>query len=216
MTEPFFVFDLDDTLYLERDYSMSALTFLGRQLDGEFSTSNAADELLSYFQNEGSDVIGEFWKKHNLKPADKAKFIAQMRSHPPTISLFPDTQLFLDKLRERKFQFAIVTDGRSITQRAKIEALGLNDAAAVAISEESGASKPSQDAFAPVIKVLEGQSVVFVGDNPAKDFITPNKFGWGTYMRIDNGRHIHKQYERHDEGAPDAVIQSFAELDFYL
>lgn len=216
MSRIFFVFDLDDTLYLERDYSVSALSYLGGKVESELSIFGAAQELVLNFQNGQPDVISAFWEKYNLKSEDKQAFISAMRGHGPEISLFPDSAQFLTKLRSKKIPFAIVTDGRSITQRAKIESLGLTDAIAVAISEETGVSKPHKDAFAPVLQVLDGHKVVFVGDNPAKDFVAPNNFGWDTFQRKDNGLHVHKQVSRNDEGAPDSILNSFAELEFYI
>ena len=34
---------------------------------------------------------------------------------------------------------------------------------------------------------------VFVGDNPAKDFVVGNTMGYPTFMLMDDGRNIHKQ-----------------------
>jgi len=216
MTKPFFVFDLDDTLYLERDYSVSALVYLGGLLESELSVQNAADDLLVRFENGEPDTIGSYWNKHKLNIAVKDQFIDRMRSHHPTIELFPDTEKFLDDLRKRDIKFAIVTDGRSVTQRAKIAALGLNDAAAIAISGETGASKPASEAFAPVLEMIEDHRVIFVGDNPVKDFIYPNEAGWDTYMRKDNGMHVHKQHAGCDESDAGQVIANFAALNSCL
>jgi len=216
-TKPLFVFDLDDTLYPERQYSLSALSFIGERTEHLFNVENASEELCGSFQSGETDAIGVFWERHNLPTEELSPLIVEMQKHKPAISLYDDCRHFLGILNENKIPYAIVTDGRSVTQREKISQLGLNNAVAVCISEETGACKPDSRAFEPVMQHLPESSVIFVGDNPLKDFAFPNQLGWVTAMRQNDGSHIREQILPEDISFhPQRVISSFDELECFL
>jgi putative hydrolase of the HAD superfamily len=88
----------------------------------------------------------------------------------------------------------ILTDGRSLTQRNKIAALGLeawiND---IVISEEFGSAKPDERNYRHFEQRFPTAQYVYVGNDVAKDFIAPNRLGWLTVCVRDNGGHIHPQ-----------------------
>ncbi len=63
----------------------------------------------------------------------------------------------------------------------------------ILISEEFGHSKPSMKCYHYFINRHPDAKFVVIGDNPAKDFITPNKLAWKTMCLLDDGRNIHKQ-----------------------
>ena len=99
-------------------------------------------------------------------------------------------------LRDAGHRLCLVTDGRSQTQRNKIEALGLAaffDNRDVVISEETGVDKHSPDNFRRIEDAYPAQRYVYVGDNPAKDFEQPERLGWTTICLKDDGRNIHPQ-----------------------
>ena len=74
------------------------------------------------------------------------------RFHYPEIKLSKDTSVFLEKILSHNIDFSIITDGRSISQRNKIKALGLYDLVKnIIISEETGFEKPHLNNF----KILE-------------------------------------------------------------
>ena len=88
----------------------------------------------------------------------------------------------------------IITDGRSVTQRNKIEALGLEDTFDdIIISEEFGSSKPSEENYLYFEKKYGNSNFTYIGDNTVKDFVTPNSLGWNTLCLLDDGNNIHKQ-----------------------
>ena len=58
-----------------------------------------------------------------------------------------------------------------------------------------------------------GMNYVYIGDNPHKDFITPNKLGWTTICLLDRGQNIHKQnFINSLELNPHFFIKSFDEI----
>jgi HAD superfamily hydrolase (TIGR01549 family) len=100
----------------------------------------------------------------------------------------------LKKLRERGIKLGIITDGRPEGQRAKLEALGLYELVdSVLITDELGGvqfRKPNDIAFRIMqarLGVPYGQ-MLYVGDNPAKDFHAPRALGmqW-LYFRNGDG-----------------------------
>src|SRR5690606_18974683 len=121
----FFLFDLDDTLYHEIYYLRSAYHAIAQHLDKRFVKNIAGRMLERYY--EGKNVfewlISEFGAMNPDLSVDK--LIKIYREHKPDIQLRPDAQTFLKKLAGRNVQIGLITDGRSITQRNKIEALGL-------------------------------------------------------------------------------------------
>ncbi len=210
MTKPVaFAFDLDDTLYLERDYVSSCFAWVAAAL----GRPSAKDALETSFDKGERDPIGVLCRQVGIGDHDKQKMIEDMRAHAPTISLLPDAAVLLSQIRERGLAFSIVTNGRSVTQRCKIKALSLTDATVIAVSEEVGAAKPDEAIYRPVIEAFPGARCVYVGDNPSKDFATPNRLGWLSVMRLHNGRGIHAQsIETPAEWRPQRTVAALDEL----
>jgi putative hydrolase of the HAD superfamily len=52
---------------------------------------------------------------------------------------------------------------------------------------------------------------LYVGDNPDKDFLAPNRLGWTTVMVRDE-RNLHSPWSGLGEAAPLLVLESFAAL----
>lgn len=100
-------------------------------------------------------------------------------------------------MKEGRVRIGLITDGRSVQQRNKIEVLGLKrwiDEEDIVISEEFGSEKPALENYAYFMKrYLKCHDFTYVGDNLKKDFIAPNSLGWMTVCLKDDGRNIHKQ-----------------------
>lgn len=209
MMEPLgFVFDLDDTLYPERDYVRSCFRWIAPQLGG-----NAAfDELWRRFEAGERDPIGALAAVRGLEAGEKATLVEEMRAHLPDIRLDDGASALLAALRSDARRFSIVTNGRSVTQRRKIAALGLDDALTIVISEEFGAAKPDTALFRAVERAHPALRHIFVGDNPAIDFEGPNALGWQTAMlvRSDGVRRERPSLSPAQQAA--LTVQSLAEL----
>lgn len=184
------VFDLDDTLYKEIDFLKSGY----REIVEAIGHPEAFDFMLDcYFL--GENAFQCVIDKYNLSYAVE-QLLAIYRNHKPSISLDPSTVATLDVLKASGTIMCLLTDGRSVTQRNKIEALGLAcwfSPDNILISEEFGHSKPSMECYQYFINRYPDAEFVVIGDNPAKDFITPNKLGWTTICLCSNGQNIHDQ-----------------------
>lgn len=115
--------------------------------------------------------------------------VSQFRHHLPDPSIYHPAPSMIETLQELKRKgilTAIITDGRSITQRNKIKTSGLYsyfDENDILISEETGHDKFHPDNFLHVMKKYAGANEFhYVGDNPPKDFLYPSRLGWHTHL----------------------------------
>jgi putative hydrolase of the HAD superfamily len=113
------------------------------------------------------------------------------RGHKPEIHLFPGVREVLTGLSEVSPLY-LVTDGNKVVQWNKISALGVESYfSKIFITHRFGisAAKPSLKCF-EIIKKVESANwddLVYVGDDPSKDFVSLNKQGADT-VRVHQGR----------------------------
>lgn len=188
-----FVFDLDDTLYKERHYSLSALRFVGDMIETQTGKTGIGQQLVDMFYAGHADAIGTVCATYGILDTEKQDFIRRMQSHAPNIILREGAASVLQTLRTTKAGFSILTDGRSVTQRAKLHALGLLDADVIIISQELGVGKPDPKGFLDIQNQNPTIPHVYIGDNLRKDFIAPNALGWTTVQFADDGDYTHAQ-----------------------
>ena len=187
------VFDLDDTLYKEVDYLQSAFHEIASFLESRFGLSAVYDQLFRSWQ-QGGNAFEHVINTYHL-PLPSAELLRMYRAHHPQIALDANTRRVLEQLHQ-SCVLGIITDGRSLTQRNKIKALGLDafvDAQHLFISEETGFPKPAPEPFLALMKRYPDADFCYVGDNPSKDFLAPNQLGWTTVCLLDDGRNIHPQ-----------------------
>jgi len=210
------VFDLDDTLYNEIDFLQSGFFSITRQ----FIADNRKDilELMMNWYHLGDNVFRNLIEKYNLveKGIDEKKLLEHYRNHFPDIHLKEGALKLINSVKSYKCRLGLITDGRSITQRNKIAALGLNKIFdLIVISEEFGSEKPSSENFL-IFKnsFSEAKDFIYFGDNLMKDFVTPNTLGWKTICLKDNGSNIHKQdLNLSSEYLPQFVLNSFNDIE---
>jgi HAD superfamily hydrolase (TIGR01549 family) len=168
------IFDLDDTLYSEKEYVKSGYKAVSDYLGGGY------EEKLWQFFEAGKPAIDELLKELG-RENEKAEVLKVYRSHKPDIHLYSGVAEMIETLKSRGTKVGIITDGRPEGQRNKLEALGL-DVDYVIITDELGGiqfRKPCDIAFRIMITRwrLNPADVVYVGDNPVKDFQAPQQLG---------------------------------------
>lgn len=201
-----FVFDLDDTLYSEGDFEKSGIKFVYKYLKIDKIES---DSLLNSRTNWIEQIVS-----NSSNSFTKESILELYRNHKPQIKLYNSAKIFLEKLISLKAEISLVTDGRSITQRNKLFALGIESYFKnIIISEEIKSEKPSEINFRMVMDNDQKKEYVYIADNTQKDFITPNRLGWTTICLLDKGHNIHKQnFELSKEYLPKFRINSFEEI----
>jgi putative hydrolase of the HAD superfamily len=187
------VFDLDDTLYKEIDFVKSAYIYINSYINFRFNLDlsnnikKCLDGEVNFF-----DLINS--KLHPDQSFTIEKYLELYRFHYPEIGLSEDTTVFLDKIISHNIDFSIITDGRSISQKNKIKALGLDDLAKnIIISEETGFEKPHLNNFKILDRIYPNKKLIYIADNTSKDFLAPNSLNWDTICLINNGQNIHPQ-----------------------
>lgn len=186
------VFDLDDTLYPEREFVRSGFQAISRYVEHKCGAA-IFDRLWSLFELGSMDPIGDALR-HSQLSHDKRELVDIYRNHAPNLSV--DTRMIrlLKQLQQADHPLGLLTDGRSVTQRNKIAALGLEHLFdEIVISDEFGSAKPDARNYQYFESRFVGRTCVYVGDNLAKDFVTPNRLGWQTVGVKDRGKNIHPQ-----------------------
>ena len=213
------VFDLDDTLYNEIDYLQSAYMEIASKICSEINSNKTKlyDEMLANYKN-GKNVFQELIDKYRIS-YNFHELLQFYRNHKPNIQISEDRIDLLSKLKENNIEMGLLTDGRSIQQRNKIKALGLeNYMSEIVISEEFGSEKPNLKNYEYFESRFGEAQYYYISDNIKKDFISPNKLGWITIRVFDNGLNIHKANDEDFDGAFHAKhsIYSFKELPSLL
>ena len=206
-----FVFDLDDTLYHERDFVRSGFREISRRFPAKDSEA-VFEQLELQFEIGDIDPLGTVLARTSSS-LDKQSLIQIYREHSPEIKLAPEVQKLLSQLKAAGNKIGLLTDGRSITQRNKIEALGLYQwVSEIVISEEFGSGKPDVRNFQHFQKVFESPHFAYIGDNLTKDFVAPNSLGWTTIAVLDQGLNIHpQQFANIDPGyCPKFIVEKLS------
>lgn len=215
---PVFCFDLDDTLFSESDYVESGLRAAGALVDSEAPGPEAAGAwLVSLWRRERPrDAFQQLLRARGL---DAESWLPRLRdayrTHRPEIAPRAGVVGALDGLTGRGARLAVLSDGDLDVQRRKWAALGLPFVfAPVVFTGERGRPywKPHPWGFEVVMQAHPAQSRFFyVGDNPAKDFIAPNRLGWTTVM-VRDARNLHPATCAAVDGAPHRTVESLVDL----
>ncbi len=188
------VFDLDDTLYPERDYVLSGFAAVGAWLERERGILGFEAQARSLFAaghrgkifDEALVILGV------ANRADVGELVEVYRSHSPKICL-PDESARILAWATIHFRVALLSDGYLDVQRRKADALKLSQwIKEFVFSDQWGREfwKPSLRPFQEVMLRFPGlpSGYLYVGDNPRKDFIAPRALGWRTVcLRREGG-----------------------------
>lgn len=193
------VFDVDDTLYLERDYVSSGFEAVGEHIRHEYGVEGFSEVAWRLFvEGRRGDTFDRALELVGLEGGAVAvsRLVRIYREHAPNIQLLDDSQEVLGRLDDRNVPVAIITDGPASSQHAKVDALGLREgAAAIVVTADlgPGKGKPHEAAFLRVQRQLDlsGDQLVYVADNPTKDFIAPRRLGWRT-VRVRRSGSLHE------------------------
>jgi putative hydrolase of the HAD superfamily len=215
------VFDLDDTLYPEGDFVLSGFRavagWASRSLGIPSSQAFAELETL-FLAGVRGNTFDRWLAGHGFSPEPHVgQLVRVYREHTPDLKPFPEAPSLLVSLH-RQHRLGLVSDGYLAVQQRKLAALGLeHHFDAIVFSDTWGrkAWKPNPKPFREVLRMLEAepQRAVYVGDNPAKDFLGARRVGMAA-VRI---QYPQGQYSRVDplspQHAPDVTLSSLAELE---
>ncbi|MGJ1266071.1 HAD family hydrolase [Sphingobacterium spiritivorum] len=209
MKNKYVIFDLDDTLIYEIDYLKSAYYEIAGGLDYD-NKDQLFDEMYTWYTQRENvfDLLIERYPQNN-----KETLLNIYREHIPELYLNEGAMDLLEFCKLNKYSIGLITDGRSITQRNKLKALGIeNFFDQIIVSEEFGSEKPDERNFRIFMKD-DVKEYFYIADNTKKDFITPNALGWTSICLLDNGNNIHSQTFDVDENSlPKYKVKSLLEV----
>ena len=212
------VLDLDDTLYLERDYARSGLLAVGRYLASHGHVEGIGEWMWQEFCQGRHDQLFNAANEHfrlHLEPIHLSDMVEYYRNHRPQIQPTPEALALLEALRGR-VKLGLLSDGFLPAQQYKLDALGLRGRFdAVLFTESLGRAfwKPSPVGFEKLAAELgvPNAACAYVGDNPAKDFLAPNQLGWRTVQWRQEGQ-VHADKTAPAGGAAQHLAGSVEEV----
>ncbi len=217
------VFDLDDTLYPVRAFAVSGFRAAARFANSRWGLDDLAGrmtELLDkghlggLFRIVLEECLGD------VSDEDLAEFVSAYRDHEPDIALYDDAPAAI-ALARALGPVGLITDGNHRVQMAKVRALGIEDRFARILYTSALGGRESHKPHPRAFEVMEqalgdgARRFAYVGDNPRKDFVTPNARGWLS-VQVRRADGIHDADDVAEGGAPHHVVHSLAELENLL
>lgn len=189
------LFDLDDTLYSEKEYVYSGFYAVAKEISA--NRREKTEEYFSFltqsYEQSSESVFDRFIEATPDLNVTISDLLHLYHMHLPKISLYKDVLPCLKLMKGLQLKLGLITDGRSIQQRLKIEALDLDfwfDY--IIVTDELGGleyRKPNPFAFKKMCEYFDVDlsEAVYIGDNPKKDFVIRN-YGMKTVriVRKDN------------------------------
>ena len=194
------IFDLDDTLYSETDFFREGLLAVANYAEGIFglSANVVYKELMDDYKESGRNKLFDNWlKKRGLRVKYAKNMIQLYRYRPIQLEFPPKNTKFLKSIAHNIY---LITDGNKLVQSNKINSFGLKEIfKKCLITNQYGLKfqKPAVYSFDLVRKIekTKWSNMIYVGDNPAKDFLALNSLGGTTiqtleYRAADTSAHI--------------------------
>jgi len=204
------VFDLDDTLYPERQFAESGFRAVSTWLKSSGITEKELfPEMWRQFcEGTRGTVFNDVLKGAGIVPEDSLikKLVDVYRAHKPTVSLYPDALFILNHFHEKK-KLGLLTDGYLQTQENKVKALEIEHFFDIMVlTDEIGRKfwKPHPSGYKKVMDRfgLSGNECLYIADNPKKDFYGALSLGWKT-VQIKRADGIYR-----DEASTDTDCQA--------
>lgn len=178
------IFDVDDTLYLQREYFRSGLRQVHRWLDEEEGIAGFGPRAWRRFETQGPEnLIRRTLEEMGHRPDEALlrELTWLIRAHEPSIELCEDARTCMERLYG-DFVIAILTAGPIPEQHAKTEKLGLDQwcTPVVYAGQRAGKAKGAQPRALEEIERrtgIQGPGCLFVADHP-EDFHAPRQFQW--------------------------------------
>ncbi len=182
-------FDLDGTLFDDRQYIRGGLRHAGRVLADETGVDLTAELLAAYFEDGITDsTFDAVLEAHGLSTDLVPTLIDAYHDNDAALSPYPGAVSTLETL-EDAYRLGVITGGTN--GRAKLRRLGLEEFfEAVYVGPTFGTTKHDPEIFEAALETLgvEPAEAMYVGDRPSLDFPQPNQLGMTT-VRVTTGRY---------------------------
>lgn len=184
------LFDLDDTLYSEKEYVRSGFHTVAKLFP---QIPQCFNKLCAAFEKGQNPVKTVLTQADLFSEESYRQCISAVEDHSPKIQLYKGVRELFVELHKKKKSIGIITDGKPKVQRAKIKALGLDTMAdEYLITDELAGNgdvnefrRPNDIAFL-IMKKRMGipcRNMAFVGDDRERDFAAPESLGMECYWK---------------------------------
>lgn len=197
------IFDLDDTLISEREYIESGYKHIAGLLNtqGMGKQEDLHNMLINLFEESSINVFNRLFESlnHSYTTSDIRNLVNEYRNHIPTINFFDDVISCLNELKKKGFKLGIITDGYASSQKAKLISLSASSYFnEIIVTDELGREywKPHQKSFEIIREKLQVdyEEMVYIGDNPEKDFYISNIYPIKTIRINRQGVYRNREY----------------------
>ena len=181
------VFDLDDTLYPQVSYKRSGFKIVAqwlasRQNLNQSSILSELEDILTLYGPSYPYMFDRLAERMAISVRFVPEMVHIFIKHEPRIHCYDGVIPMLSRLKN-KYRLGILTDGLSTVQQKKIGALNLKKQVdEILCSDLIGLEKPATELFEWFENQFQliGEDLMYVGDNPQKDFYGANHRGWTT------------------------------------
>lgn len=219
------IFDIDDTMISEYDYVMGGYHAVAKRLsedeDVAMSEEEVFEKLKELSQTSYKEVYNRFLDFRGIKRDEERvqELVSIYRHHKPNLKLYDDVRETLDALKEKGIKLGIISDGDVTRQKNKLKITGIeNDFDCVIITDELGNGdisyrKPDERSYIKMSETLgvDFSEMLYVGDNPTKDFFIKTKYPIKT-ARIIREHGIYANADYREGIIEDYRIESLTDI----
>ncbi|MFC9689490.1 HAD family hydrolase [Kribbella sp. NPDC056951] len=192
------IFDLDNTLFDHTGSADAAVRAWIPELGGTPTDALLADWFAIEDRNFNRWLTGELTHQgqrrarlhdflpllgHPVPPTESAQddlFARFLDLYRTNWSAYPDARPALEVAHSNNWRVGVLTNGSTLQQNAKLEAIGLADLIHVVCTSESlGVSKPNPESYLKTCALLgtHPTETLMIGDNPDLDVAAPQAAG---------------------------------------
>jgi putative hydrolase of the HAD superfamily len=211
------IFDLDDTLYAERNYVRSGYAAVADHLRRQLGRDEPFEDWLweRFLSGQNANAFNALSDEFGLALNDQdiATLVKVYREHTPAIRPYNGIPEMLGHLRAGH-HLGILSDGFLPAQQLKLQALQIERFFdSILFTESIGRDfwKPHTRGFQMLQDTLAAKSdeCVYIADNPAKDFLAPNMLGWRSIQYLRPGQ-SHANKPAPPGGEPQIIVRDIA------
>ena len=188
------IFDLDDTLFSRSSFVRNGIKNVSNLIyfKNKFLNRNIIyKELVKlYYSYNQKKIFNYYLKKNSIKNISVQECVKLFRYGQSPIKVFAGVKKLLTKFNKKCY---LVTDGNKLVQKNKIKLLKIKSFfKKIFITNAYGIKyqKPSLYCFEKIKKLekCKYSEMIYIGDNPKKDFVNCNKVGIAT-IRVLSGEY---------------------------
>lgn len=215
------IFDLDDTLAAEDNFIRSGYTYIGDVLEKKYNLASKkviGDELYQLYLKDSKNVFNRFLDENGIEYTkdEILELVNGYRNHIPDTWYYDDVLPLVTSLKQDGINIGIISDGYLQGQKNKADVLKTDEYFdKVIFTDELGREywKPSPKAFELMKEYFqtEYEEMIYVGDNPEKDFYIRETIPIHT-VRIIRPGSVYEKREYREGIEPEYCINSLLQL----